>query len=311
VSGSPTILVVGSLNRDYLCRVDLLPGPGETRLGSELALWCGGKGANQAVAAALVGAAHGVGVALVGAVGDDEDGRALLEGLRDAGVDGSDVAVGSRTRTGVALITVSGDGENTIVVSPGANRTVEPEPARAAVRRRAPAVVVTQGELTADVVAATIEEAEALGARVVLNLAPVIALDDTVLRVCDPLVVNEGEARALLGETSHAADPESLARALCRRARSVVVTAGAAGAWTASDGLVRHVPSEPAEVVDTTGAGDAFIGALAVGLALGRDLVASAAWGAAVAAYAVGRPGAQASFPRGGDLGGGQTRLSP
>jgi len=238
---------------------------------------------------------------MVGAVGDDADGDALLEGLRDAGVEDSDVAVRPDVRTGAALITVADDGENAIVVAPGANRYVETSDVLAALSRRAPSVVVVQGELPAAVVAAAIGEAERLGARPVLNLAPVIGLAESVIRLCNPLVVNEREAHALLGGTGP--DLESSALALAARARSVVVTGGAAGAWTATGSLVDHVPSRPATVVDTTGAGDAFTGALAVGLALGHGLTRAATWGAAVAAYSVGRPGAQASFPGGVEAG--------
>jgi ribokinase len=301
--GSHVIVVVGSLNRDYVCTVDRLPGPGETRLGTELTLWCGGKGGNQAVAAARLGVELGVGVAMVGAVGDDADGEALLEGLRDAGVEVSDVAVRSDVRSGAALITVADDGENAIVVAQGANRYVEATGVLAALQGHAPSVVVVQGELPAPVVAAAIGEAERLGVRPVLNLAPVIELDESVIRLCNPLVVNEREAGALLGGIGSEPDLESAALALAARARSVVVTGGARGAWTATGSRVDHVPSRPATVVDTTGAGDAFTGALAVGLALGHGLTPAATWGAAVAAYSVGRPGAQASFPRGVEVG--------
>lgn len=303
---TPGVVVVGSLNRDYVCTVDRLPGAGETRLGSELTLWCGGKGGNQAVAAALMGA--GVRVAMVGAVGDDDDGRVLLDGLRAAGVDVADVGVRRGVRSGAALVTVADDGDNTIVVAPGANLTVSEDEVSAALRRRDPAVVVVQGELPPGVVASALREAAALGSRPILNLAPVITLPDAVLRSCDPLVVNAGEAGDLLGRV--VTDPaalESAARDLSRRARSAVVTGGAAGAWVAERGEVRHVPARPTAVVDTTGAGDAFTGALAVALALGRDLVDAAERGAAVAAHAVGRPGAQASFPRAADLGWGES----
>jgi ribokinase len=303
VTSTGGIVVVGSLNRDYLCRVDRLPDPGETRLGSDLTVWCGGKGGNQAVAAALVGADRGVLVALVGAVGDDADGTALRQGLREGGVDIADVALRRGVRSGVALITVSDDGENTIVVAPGANATVTVEDVQGPLRSRAPDLVLAQGELPSDVVDASIRAAVAQGARPVLNLAPVMALEDSLLALCDPLVVNRGEAAAVLGRAQDAsADLESLTRALAGRARSVVVTGGAEGAWAGADGVLHHVPACPADAVDTTGAGDAFTGAMCVGLALGRSLVDAATWGAAVAAYAVSRPGTQASFPRGRDV---------
>jgi ribokinase len=306
---SPVIVVVGSLNRDHVCTVDRLPVAGETRLGTELRLWNGGKGGNQAVAAALLGA--GVDVAMVGAVGNDADGAALLEGLRAAGVDVDDVVVRREAHSGTALITVADDGENTIVVAPGANATVDVDETRSVLRRRAPTVVVMQGELPPRVVAAALEEAAELGTRPVLNLAPVIPVDAALLQLCHPLVVNVVEASALLQRPLARDDLEHAALELSRVASSAVVTCGASGAWVAESGRVRHVPARPASVVDTTGAGDGFTGALAVGLALGRDLETAATWGAAVAAYAVGRPGAQASFPRGSDVGIGQSGAVP
>jgi ribokinase len=297
----PTIAVVGSLNRDYVCRVDRLPEPGETRLGSELTLWCGGKGGNQAVAAALVGSGRGVDVTLVGAVGDDTDGTALCDALREAGVDVADVAVRRDVRSGVALITVSDDGENTIVVASGANATVSADEVTQSLRRRSPDLVLAQGELPPEVVAATIRTAHRLGTRAVLNLAPAMRLDPSVLALCDPLVVNRGEARAVLGRDDDDG-LDGLTRDLAPLARSVVVTGGSEGAWVGEGATLRHVPARSADAVDTTGAGDAFTGAMVVGLALRRDLLQSAGWGAAVAAYAVGRAGAQASFPRGEDV---------
>jgi ribokinase len=310
------VVVVGSLNRDYVFSVDRLPGPGETLLGQDLVLWCGGKGANQTVAAALIGAGHDVPVAIVGAVGGDDDGGALVEGLREAGVDAADVVVRPDVRSGAALITVAADGENTIVVAPGANRTLGPDEVAAALARRRPAVVVVQCEIAPDVVVRTVGAAAALGARPVLNLSPVPgpghpALEESVLALCDPLVVNESEAGALLGRTVSAGGAEAAARDLAARVRSVVVTAGASGAYVVADGEARHVPATPATVVDTTGAGDAFTGALAVALALGHDLVTATTGGARVAAYSVARPGAQASFPTWRDVDIGESSQTP
>jgi ribokinase len=296
------IVVVGSLNRDYVCHVDRLPGPGETKLGGELALFSGGKGGNQAVAAAAVGSVTGHPCSLVGSVGDDEDGRALLADLRSSGVDTSEVAVAADARTGAALITVSGDGENTIVVAPGANHSVkEAAVADAFGRVLAPTdVVVVQAELPIGVVQAAVRRAAALQARVVLNLAPFTPVPDDVLALCDPLVVNESEAAGLLGGSVEGlAGARSAAAALAATARSAVVTTGAAGAVVAAGRDCTHVPAPEVDVVDTTGAGDAFTGALAVAMGAGRDLVTAARWGIAVASYSVSRPGAQASYPRG------------
>lgn len=299
------VVVVGSLNRDHVCTVDRLPRPGETRLGGDLALYCGGKGGNQAVAAARLAR---TGVAMVGAVGDDADGRVLLDGLRDAGVDVADVVVRSGVPSGAALIFVGDDGENAIVVAPGANRTVTPDVARSALRRHGPSVVLSQGELLPETVAAAVQEAAHLGARPVLNLAPVIGLGDEVLALCDPVVVNRQEAADLLGRRlDGVADLSEPAAALSALARSAVVTDGAAGAWVCTAGRVSHVPARPARAVDTTGAGDAFTGALVVALASGHGLVEAAGWGAAAAAYSVARPGAQASFPLAAELALGQS----
>jgi ribokinase len=295
------VLVVGSLNRDYVVPVDRLPRPGETRLGGELVQWCGGKGGNQAVAAALIGAGRGVPVAVVGAVGADDDGKALLKGLADAGVDVDDVAEHPHARSGVALISVDAHGENTIVVSQGANSGVNVDQVTEVLRRRTPAVVVVQCELPPEVVATAVRESARAGARLVLNLAPVVSLDSDVLALADPLVVNESEAGELLGQSLDEG-AGAAALELSGHARSVVLTVGAAGAYCVEDGVCTHVPARSVTAVDTTGAGDAFTGGLAVALALGSDLLTAATWGTEVAAYAVARPGAQASFPGWGDV---------
>jgi len=296
------VVVVGSLNRDYVCTVDQLPAAGETRMGRELVLHSGGKGGNQAVAAALVGAVTGRPCFLVGGVGGDADGEALVDDLRRAGVAVERVSVEEGVRTGAALITVAADGQNTIVVAPGANHAVTEATVTTALDRLVEegTVVVLQAELRVPVVEAAVRRASAAGARVVLNLAPFAPVADDVLAVCDPVVVNESEASALLGTSVRGpVAVQHAALALACRARSAVVTAGAAGATVAAGGACTHVPAPPVDVVDSTGAGDAFTGALAAGLAAGKDLVGAAGWGVAVASYSVGRPGAQSSYPRG------------
>jgi len=296
------IVVVGSLNRDYVCHVDRLPGPGETRLGGELALFSGGKGGNQAVAAAAVGSVTGHPCSLLGSVGDDEDGRALLDDLRRAGVDVGEVVVAAQVRTGAALITVSADGENTIVVAPGANHAVTEEEVRDALGRllHPTDVVVAQAELPRGVVELAVREAAARGAQAVLNLAPFTPVSDDVLALCDPLVVNESEAAGLLRESVEGLPgARRAAVTLAGTARSAVVTLGGAGAVVATGAGCTHVPAPSVDVVDSTGAGDAFTGALAVALAAGRDLVSATRCGVAVASYSVRGAGAQASYPRG------------
>ena len=292
---SADVVVVGSVNRDYACRVELLPAPGQTVRGGAATVGSGGKGGNQAVAASLLGAR----TALVARVGDDEDGRALVADLERAGVDTTDVRTAA-ARTGMALVLVAADGENAIVVAAGANELLGADEASEAVRRLvAPgSVVLTQGEIPAPAVDAVVRAAAAAGCRPVVNLAPYRAIDEAVLALCDPIVVNESEAGGLVGrEVCGAEGARAAALELARRARSAVVTVGAGGAVAAWGETVVHVPAESAEAVDTTGAGDAFIGALAAALSAGQPLTQAVRLGVRAGTYAVGRPGAQSSFP--------------
>jgi ribokinase len=294
VSGPVDVVVVGSLNRDYVCRVDVLPAPGQTVLGGEASVGSGGKGGNQAAAAALLGAR----TAMVGRVGEDHDGRALVTDLAGAGVDTGGVAT-STQRTGMAFVLVDARGENAIVVAPGANAALGADETAEAVRELAApaAVVVTQAEIPGPALDAAVRTAAELGCRAVVNLAPYRPVDEDVLALCDPLVVNESEAAALLGHVVGHDGAEAAARELSGRARSVVLTAGAKGAYVVEDDECTHVPARQVTAVDSTGAGDAFTGGLVVALACGRNVVAAAEWGARVAEHAVARPGAQASFP--------------
>ncbi|MBO0914116.1 ribokinase [Streptomyces laculatispora] len=288
------LLVVGSANADLVVGVDRRPAPGETVLGSDLAVHPGGKGANQAVAAARLGAR----TALLARVGDDAHGRLLLESQRSAGVDTTGVLVGGAP-TGVALITVDPSGDNSIVVSPGANARLTPEDIRAAGPLLAASRVVSvQLEIPLDTVA---ETARALpsGTRLVLNPSPPAPLPAEVLAACDPLVLNEHEARSILGRDA-GTTPESWAQALTALGpRSVVITLGAGGALAADTrtGDFVRVPSPTVDAVDTTGAGDAFTAALAWRLGLGEELPEAAAFAVRVGAAAVTKEGAQVSFP--------------
>ncbi|MEU7239504.1 ribokinase [Streptomyces sparsogenes] len=294
------LLVVGSANADLVIGVDRRPAAGETVLGSDLAVHPGGKGANQAVAAARLGAR----TALLARVGDDAHGRLLLESQRAAGVDTAGVLVGGAP-TGVALITVDPSGDNSIVVSPGANARLRPDDVRAAADLLASARVVSvQLEIPLETVAAVAEAVRtaggATGPRLVLNPSPPAPLPAEVLAACDPLVLNEHEARFLLGEDPAGREeaPEAWAAALLARGpRSVVVTLGAGGALVADRDRTVLVPSLPVEAVDTTGAGDAFTGALAWRLGVGDDLETAVRFAVRVGAAAVTRAGAQESFP--------------
>ncbi|MER5714622.1 ribokinase [Streptomyces sp. NPDC002132] len=287
------LLVVGSANADLVIGVERRPGAGETVLGSDLAVHPGGKGANQAVAAARLGAR----TALLARVGDDAHGRLLLDAQRAAGVDTVGLLVGGAP-TGVALITVDPSGDNSIVVSPGANGRLTPQDVRAAAGLfHASRVVSAQLEIPLETVVEVVR-CLAPGSRFVLNPSPPRPLPAEVLAACDPLIVNEHEARVILGDAAVGDEPEDWARILLAKGpRSVVVTLGADGALAASaEGVVR-VASVPVDAVDTTGAGDSFTAALAWKLGTGSSLAEAAAYAARVGAAAVTRRGAQESFP--------------
>lgn len=302
MTGRVDVVVVGSVNRDYVCRVDVLPAPGETVLGGEAWVGSGGKGGNQAVAASLLGAR----TALVARVGEDDDGRALVADLADAWVDTTEVVAVPDVRTGMAFVMVDALGENSIVVAPGANDRLQPRAVARSVRTLlAPSgVVVVQAEISDAALAAAVEGADAAGCRAVVNLAPYRPLTDGLLSSCDPLVVNESEASGLLEREVRGIDEAGRAVVeLARRARSAVVTVGGGGALVCWGDGVHHVPTEDTGVVDTTGAGDAFTGALAAVLSAGRGLLTAVQVGVRAGTYAVGRPGAQASFATAAALG--------
>ncbi|MDX3104466.1 ribokinase [Nonomuraea angiospora] len=285
--GEHDVVVVGSANADLVVQVERHPAPGETVLGSQLAVHPGGKGANQAVAAARLGAR----VALLGRVGADGHGRLLRESLERDGVDLGHLR-DTAAASGIAMIAVGPRGDNSIIVAPGANaRLTEGDVLDAVPLLRSAPVVSLQLEIPLPAVLA----AARLARRAVLNLSPAVAVPDELLALCDPLVVNEHEAALLLGAPG---EPERQARELLARGpRSVVITLGADGAVVAEDGVVQAVPSPRVAAVDTTGAGDAFTGALAWRLAAGEPLTEAAAFAARVGAAAVRRPGAQDSYP--------------
>ncbi|WP_055587410.1 ribokinase [Peterkaempfera griseoplana] len=292
------LVVVGSANADLVVAVERRPEAGETVLGSDLVTHPGGKGANQAVAAARLGAS----AALLARIGADGHGDLLADSLRGAGVDTSGVLVDG-TPTGVALITVDPSGNNSIVVSPGANARLTPQDVRQAEPLLAAARVVSlQLEIPLDTAAEAVRTAVRNGTRVVLNPSPPAPLPADVLAACDPLVVNEHEARHLLRAAEHgaadAASPHEWAAGLLAAGpRSVVVTLGERGALVADADGVLPVPTPRVEAVDTTGAGDAFTAALAWRLARGEALADAARFAVRVGALAVTRPGAQESYP--------------
>jgi len=300
------VVVVGSINVDLVLTVARHPHPGETLLGGSGALSAGGKGANQAVAAARQGAS----VAMVGAVGTDANASTALHELSAAGVDLTSVATLAGA-TGLAIVTIAEDGENTIIVVPGANAGVTPEMIdRSAAVIGSGTVAVLQAEIPLASVERAVTICAAAERRVVLNLAPACTLPLETLRHADPLVLNEHELAVVLAsleltpKTGRLREDQTLPTALASAqrlreigARSVIVTLGRMGVVGAGP---EGQWSEPARVVtarDTTGAGDAFVGALASRLARGKSLHDAAALAARVAAYSVQRLGAQVSYP--------------
>ena len=285
--------VVGSINADLVVHTARHPQPGETLLGHGGEISAGGKGANQAVAAALQGAT----VSFVGAVGSDAYAEPAMKYLRSSGVDLEHVDVTDEV-TGLAVITVDQEGENTIIVVPGANALVDDffvsshsSPIEAA------DLVLMQGEIPAEGFARAVALARG---RVVVNLAPVVEVDAKALLRADPLLANEHEAGLILEQLGQRSDgsPEELAQRLREAGfASVVLTLGARGALVAEGTELVAVPSPQVTAVDTTGAGDGFAGALCARLLDGDALVEAAAYAARVGAFAVTRAGAQASYP--------------
>jgi ribokinase len=281
------LVVVGSANADLVVGVERRPGPGETVLGSDTVVLPGGKGANTAVAAAKLGAK----VSLLAAIGVDSYGELLLESLRAAGVDTGLVRQSERP-TGVAYIFVTPDGENSILVSPGANSALATDDVNLADAR----VLVASLEVPLATVEHAVAVAVESGIRPVVNISPPAKLSGKTLAALDPVVVNEHEAAILLGPD---ADPRGL---LELGPKSAVVTLGARGCLVIEPSGTHEIESPQVEAVDTTGAGDAFTGALAAELAKGADLVTAATLAVKVAAISVTRRGAQPSYPTTAEL---------
>ncbi len=285
------VVVVGSINRDHTVTVARRPEAGVTVLAESVRVSSGGKGANQAIAAANEGAP----TFFIGAVGDDPAGQDLLDDLTAAGVDTTAVVTMPDTPSGAAFVTVTPDGQNTIIVASGANSRVDPDAAaHAAVELLGVpgSVLVLQAELSAGAVDAAVDAAAGIGARVVLNQAPYRPLQEDTLRWCDPLIVNTAEAGGLVGwVVETVADATAAAAELARRCRSVIITLGELGAVVAADGTTTHLSALPADVVDTVGAGDAFTGAVAGRLAAGDTVLDAARIGAVAAAATVAHRG--------------------
>ncbi|MET4060741.1 ribokinase [Arthrobacter sp. UYP6] len=292
------VVVVGSLNADLTVRTDRFPQPGETLNGSELVIVPGGKSANQAAAAAILGAE----VRLFGAVGADGHGDLLLQAAADAGVDASRVLRRTDTATGTAMIVVDAAGENTIIVSPGANGTVTGAELPADLFEGA-AVLCLSLEVPLEAVTAAAKAGHDAGAQVLLNLSPYREVPAELLFLTDVLLLNTHEAALVTGLADPASDWEAVIAALDELGvRRTIITLGGEGAVvldgtaTGADRVVTVAPTR-VTAVDTTGCGDAFTAATAARLAAGDSLADAATFAARAGALAATREGAQSSYP--------------
>lgn len=288
------IAVIGSINMDIVNQVEAFPQPGETIHGSGTVYQPGGKGANQAVAAALAGD----GALMIGAVGDDAFGGVLIDSLQSRSVDTKGVSVKAGS-SGLAFITVSGSGENTIVLSAGSNgKLTEADVTDEALSGAE--IALLQNEIPPAVNLHALKLCAKLGIKVCYNPAPAAKLPAEALPLIDTLVVNETEAEVVSGLTVDGLeDAERAARALqAEGVARVIVTLGGKGALALDrDGAALRVPAFKVEPADTTAAGDTFIGAYAAATAAGLELAAALRYAAAAAAISVTRHGAQSSIP--------------
>lgn len=300
---SPQVVVIGSINMDMVARSARLPAPGETLVGEAFDMAPGGKGGNQAVAAARLGA-H---TAFVGRLGTRLHGADLLEALGREGVDCAGVVADPQALPGIAVIMVASEGgENSIVYVPGSNAMLSPEDVQAAAGLlQAARVVVAQLEVPLPAIARGFALARAAGVVTVLNAAPALALDDALLAQTDWLVLNETELAELAG--APVADLAQIAlaaeRLRARGATRVLVTLGAQGALLCDAAGTQHLPAQVVDAVDTVGAGDTFVGGLATGLAEGMAPTPAIQLGLAAASIAVSRSGVQSAMPRRSEIG--------
>ncbi len=292
----PRVCVVGSSNLDLTFRTPQLPRPGETLAGSLFHFGYGGKGGNQAVMAARLGAQ----VSLVSRVGRDPFGDQLLRNYRDEGIDTTHVRPDTDHYTGTAAIIVDDEARNCIIVVPGANEKLVPDDVRAAAGaiQRAD-VVVCQLEVPVESVLEAFQIAKAQGVRTILNPAPARPLPEALLRLSDICVPNETEIEVLTGQSARTVKQAEKAAAALRRQgpATVIVTLGDRGALLVTNDSVESFAAVPVTAVDPSGAGDAFIGSLAVLLAEGRPLAEAVRRSNAIAAFTVTRHGTQSGFP--------------
>ena len=296
------IVVIGSINMDLVLRVPRMPLPGETLTGGAFRTIPGGKGANQAVACARMSGkaeAGGQRVAMVACVGDDAFGATLRSALVGDGIIDSHITTLPGVASGIASILVDDNGQNSIVIAGGANDLLSPAHIDAAQGLIEQAdIVVLQLETPMDTVVHAIKLARSLGKTVVLNPAPAASLPAGVLELVDYLIPNEIEAAMLAGVSPEGADVKALAAALQKLGSdNVIITLGAKGVHAALYGGDTTFPAEAVKAVDTTAAGDTFIGGFVAGLASGMDEAEAIGQGQRAAAWSVTKPGAQTSIP--------------
>jgi ribokinase len=295
----PDILVIGSLNADLVIRAPRLPVPGETLTGEDLLTFPGGKGANQAVAAARLGAS----VAMVGRVGSDALGKILIDNLKNNKVDVGGVILDDETPTGTAIIIVDSLGQNSILLSPGANGKVRMEDIPPGSMMNS-SLLLLQLEIPLETVIYSAKLAREKKLHILLNPAPARPLPRELLEAADYLLPNETELGILTG--SPVSDLDSIEKAglslIELGARNLIVTLGANGALIVNKNGVNHIPAFKVNVVDTTAAGDAFVGGLAFGLINGKSLEDAVQYACACGALAATKLGAQPSLPTIGDV---------
>jgi len=290
----PDILVVGSLNADLVVQVPRFPQPGETISGSDLQIIPGGKGANQAVAAARQGSS----VSMLGRVGNDSFGPELIHNLKQNNVETSYVQIDPGSATGTAIIAVDATGQNNIVLSPGGNGQVRPTDV-ANVSFSDYKLLLLQLEIPLEAVTSAAQRARESGLRVLLNPAPARSLPEELISLSDFILPNESELSLLTNQPVHdISSAEKAAKTLLAGgAQNVIVTLGANGALIVNKDIKKHIPSFDVHVVDTTAAGDAFIGGFASALLSNKSLEEAVRYGCACGALATTKFGAQPSLP--------------
>lgn len=291
---APVIAIVGSTCMDLTCYADVLPTPGQTLFGNLFATGFGGKGANQAVMAALAGAD----VYMVGSIGDDLFGKSYKENFTNQKINSEFVKI-SDLPTGVAHIWVDKSGENRIIVVSGANHGFDAKHAVSAINSIPElSIVIGQCEIPQAVTTAAFNAAKERGCITILNPAPFEDLNAELLEVTDWLIPNEVEFKQFTGST-----PESFNLEKFREGRNTVITVGSAGAILVSDeGKITQIPTESVNAVDTTGAGDCFIGSFAYALGCGLDPASAARFACRIASISVTRKGAQSSYPSAAEI---------